>query len=669
MSIKKWPGAVVSDTPVEPAGPYQDSAASGVWTLDQQAYWEAQGLWPVPGSTNPDSFIENLFSTYLYAGNSSTQTITNGIDLDGEGGMVWLKDRLSASLGFHTIYDTEGGTGPNGGRIFAGTAGTNPRSTQADGLQSFDSTGFTLGANTYENGSGKSFASWTFRKAPKFFDVVTFTGTAATQNIAHNLGSVPGMIIVKSTTATGGWAVWHNSLSSSTNHWLRLDWTNGEINQTDFWPSAPTDSQFTVGGYAANNAQNQTLVAYLFAHDAGGFGDDGEQNVISCGSFTTDGSGNATVNLGYEPQWILWKSSSNADNWRIGDNMRGWTTSEFRTLFPNLSNAEGSSSNPLITSTGFQMVGDNASRTFIYIAIRRPMKTPESGTEVFAMDTMSNTDPSFTSGFPVDMSFHRQTTAGPNWAIASRLTGKGVMYTDLTEAENTENANVWDFMDGWHNYPVTVSNWYSWMFRRAPGFMDVVAYTTETGSFTRPHNLGVAPEIMILKNRGGFGWYFMSSAAGTDKTFFMQTSVAPYISRSYWPTDPDASNLYLGGQGGAYPYIAYLFASLAGVSKCGSYIGTGADLNVDCGFSSGARFVLIKRYDGTPGSNVGDWYVWDSVRGIAAGNDPYMLLNSNAAEVTSTDYIDPLSSGFTVTSSAPAALNASGGSYIFLAIA
>ena len=111
-------------------------------------------------------------------------------------------------------------------------------------------------------------------------------------------------------------------------------------------------------------------------------------------------------------------------------------------------------------------------------------------------------------------------------------------------------------------------------------------------------------------------------------------------------------------------YIAYLFATLAGVSKVGSYTGTGADLNVDCGFSSGSRFILIKRTDST-----GDWYVWDSLRGITAGNDPYLLLNSTAAEVTSTDYIDPLSSGFTVTSSAPAALNASGGSYIFLAIA
>ena len=69
------------------------------------------------------------------------------------------------------------------------------------------------------------------------------------------------------------------------------------------------------------------------------------------------------------------------------------------------------------------------------------------------------------------------------------------------------------------------------------------------------------------------------------------------------------------------------------------------------------------------GSDGTDWYVWDTARGIVSGNDPYLLLNSTAAEVTNTDYIDPLNAGFTVTSSAPAALNASGGTYLFLAIA
>ena len=131
---------------------------------------------------------------------------------------------------------------------------------------------------------------------------------------------------------------------------------------------------------------------------------------------------------------------------------------------------------------------------------------------------------------------------------------------------------------------------------------------------------------------------------------------------------PNATTLFLSDYASmnqsSQDYIVYLFASLDGVSKVGSYTGTGSNINVDCGFTAGARFVLIKRTDSS-----GDWYVWDTSRGIVIGNDPYLLLNSNAAEVTNTDYIDPLNAGFTVTSSAPAALNANGGTYLFLAIA
>jgi hypothetical protein len=111
-------------------------------------------------------------------------------------------------------------------------------------------------------------------------------------------------------------------------------------------------------------------------------------------------------------------------------------------------------------------------------------------------------------------------------------------------------------------------------------------------------------------------------------------------------------------------YVAYLFASVAGVSKVGSYTGTGTTNQINCGFTGGARFVMIKRTDST-----GDWYVWDSVRGIVAGNDPYLLLNSTAAEVTGTDYVDTYSAGFEISSTAPAAINANGGSFIFWAIA
>jgi len=101
------------------------------------------------------------------------------------------------------------------------------------------------------------------------------------------------------------------------------------------------------------------------------------------------------------------------------------------------------------------------------------------------------------------------------------------------------------------------------------------------------------------------------------------------------------------------------------VSKVGSYSGTESGNTIDCGFSSGARFVLIKRTDST-----GDWYLWDSERGIIVGDDPYLLLNSTSAEVTNTDYILPNNSGFRMQAAAQnAGLNNIGGSYIFYAIA
>jgi hypothetical protein len=61
--------------------------------------------------------------------------------------------------------------------------------------------------------------------------------------------------------------------------------------------------------------------------------------------------------------------------------------------------------------------------------------------------------------------------------------------------------------------------------------------------------------------------------------------------------------------------------------------------------------------------------LFDSTRGIVSGNDPALELDTSNAQVTGTDYIDPLSTGFTVASAAPATVNASGGTYIFLAIA
>jgi hypothetical protein len=113
-----------------------------------------------------------------------------------------------------------------------------------------------------------------------------------------------------------------------------------------------------------------------------------------------------------------------------------------------------------------------------------------------------------------------------------------------------------------------------------------------------------------------------------------------------------------------HTYIAYLFATLAGISKVGSYTGNGTSQTIDCGFSTGAKFILIKRTD-----SAGDWFMWDTVRGIVAGNDPHLSLNTTAAEVTTDDSIDPDTSGFIVNQNATTNINVTSAEYIYYAIA
>ena len=676
MAIKDWPGGTITDIPVEPSGNYEDSAASGVWTVDQVSNYVKQDRWPTPGNIDPSKYVEGVFSTYLYEGNGTSQSIDNGIDLSGEGGLVWIKSRPD-TYG-HRLIDTERGV-----LKVLESYDTTAEATQAGSLTAFNSNGFSVGNAGHTNFSGNSFASWTFRKAEKFFDVVTYTGDGvAGRTVAHNLGSVPACIIVKKTSNVADWQVYHVGVDATApqDYFLSLNLTDARGDSTVRWnDTAPTDSVFTLGSNSLVNQSGQTYVAYLFASDAGGFGNDGSENIIKCGSYTGTGVAGIEVDLGFEPQWIMFRRTDGTGDWLIYDVMRGIVTggSDER-LEPNTSDAAASSVSCEVTATGFTVTSNgtymNASGgNYIYIAIRRPMKTPESGTEVFATAQRDTTAPIFEGGFPVDAAIIADVSGA--WinspSMGSRLTGTSRLATSNTNAQGADGLFMWDYMNGWGDGSGSYPEFYSWMFKRATGFFDVVAYTGDgVATQTLNHNLGVTPDIIVVKKRSTSGSQWPIIITPTTDTMYLNTTHASF--GAFYYIDNPTSTTFDVQTDGSSPqsnqsgetYTAYLFATLAGVSKVGSYTGTAADLNVDCGFSAGARFILIKRTDST-----GDWYVWDSVRGIVAGNDPYLLLNSSAAQVTSTDYIDPLSSGFTVTSSAPAALNASGGTYIFLAIA
>jgi hypothetical protein len=614
------------------------------------------------------TYIEDVFSTWLYTGNSGTQTITNGIDLSGKGGLVWLKDRDNANGHFLTDSDRGVNSQLRTHSTAAATAGT-------DFVTALNSTGFTLGSNGNVNGT-ETEVSWTFRKQAKFFDVVTWTGDGTFgRQINHLLGSVPGCIIAKRTDSTGGWVVYHRSILAT--EFLELHATSAAQTGGIWGNTAATSTYFTTNASPSINASGGTYVAYLFAHDAGGFGDSGNESVIKCGSF----SGTGFVDLGWEPQWLLIKPYDQSYNWEMYDNMRGMGqpggASSARVLKPNLSDAEAAGSSISFEATGFTQTSFGSSYPCIYIAIRRgPMKTPTDATKVFTAQTFTGTGTNsrvFTGfGFPLDglLIGSRDAVAFGSFWIIDRLRGfPPKLQTSSTSGDSFNDSSYFvsnlASMDGYtggtlDNNQVnnSGSTRVQYGFRRAPGFFDVVAYGPGTGAtLTVNHNLGVLPEWVIYKSRSSGGQWVIQNRS-TNYGFFNSNA----FSAGSVLTTLTSTSFSLNVDGNTY--IAYLFASCPGVSKVGSYTGTGTTLQINCGFTSGARFVLIKRTDST-----GDWYVWDSARGIIAGNDPYLLLNSTAAEVTGTDYVDTFSAGFEISSTAPAAINANGGSYIYLSVA
>ena len=369
--------------------------------------------------------ISGLFSTFLYTGTGADgNEINNNINLSGKGGLVWAKSRSNADP--HWLVDTERGINKS-----LQSNSTNAENTNSDQIASFDSDGFTLNnRNEGQNYNNFPYVSWTFRKEPKFFDVVKYDSSSgnvtnfgsAGATVNHNLGSVPGMILVKCTdTGSTNWKVYHRGLNGGTNpeqYEIELNQTGAQADTANSWnDTAPTSTQFTLGASGDVNNGSRSYVAYLFAHNNsdGGFGTDSE-DIIKCGSYTGSSS-DVSVDLGFEPQFVIVKNASTTSNWLMMDVMRGMPHGDGATLAADQSTAENGTfgTDNLInpTASGFiaktgKTASNNNGSTHIYVAIRRPdMSTPTSASDVFAVDTRNSTgdgnEPGYRSTFPVDM--------------------------------------------------------------------------------------------------------------------------------------------------------------------------------------------------------------------------------------------------------------------------
>jgi len=324
------------------------------------------------------------FQTALFTGNGGTNAITNTGNSDLQPDWIWFKRRDGADN--NILFDVVRGVTKG---IYSDL--TNAEDNLADSLASFNSDGFTLGADTGSggsiNGNNETYASWQWKAGTSFtndasgtsvgsidsagsvntdagFSVISYTGTGSNGTIAHGLGVVPAWIIHKRRNDTSGWVVWHKSIGTNI---MELNETGAAQGGSSYINgTVPTSSVFSVGTSGDINASGGTYIAYCFAEKKG---------YLKTGKWIGNGNNNGPFSFcGFKPAFILIKRTDTAKNWYINDNKRLGYNVNNPYLSPNITAAETGGTEIDILSNGFKIrasgTGHNQTGgTYIFMAI------------------------------------------------------------------------------------------------------------------------------------------------------------------------------------------------------------------------------------------------------------------------------------------------------------
>tara|TARA_R110000782_G_scaffold9123_1_gene29613 strand:- start:16625 stop:18856 length:2232 start_codon:yes stop_codon:yes gene_type:complete len=309
---------------------------------------------PEPAITKPT----NYFAPIIYDDGAGAKTVGFQPDL------VWMKARGATTS--HKLVDSVRGV------TKAISSDSNVLEvTEATGLTSFDTNGFTVGADTdYSNTTGTGMVAWSWKEGiTQGFDIVQYSGTGVAQAINHNLGERPHLMIVKRIDAAGGWRVYHRSNTAAPQtEYLTLNTDAATVDNDGMWnDTVPTSTQFTVGTQASTNASGtDNLIAYLFTEVEG---------FSKIDSYTGNGSSNGPfVYCGFRPAYVMIKGTG-LGSWGVFDVRRN----EYNTadLYNKLDGTAGDSSAGTvdidILSNGFKLRGtgfngSSAGYTFLAFA-------------------------------------------------------------------------------------------------------------------------------------------------------------------------------------------------------------------------------------------------------------------------------------------------------------
>ena len=295
----------------------------------------------------------DYFNTKLYTGNGSTNAQT-GVGFQPD--FTWLKARSESE--YHFLYDAiRGATKGLSSDLTAAEA------TYSDGLTAFASDGFTLGSSNGINRSGTTYASWNWKagtgqgssntdgtinttytsvNTTAGFSISKYTGNATSgATVGHGLGTTPSLIIVKKTSGSDGWVVYHHrNTSAPETEYLRLDTTDATADNLGEWnDTAPSSNVFTIGNSGRTNDNGATYIAYCFAEKTG---------YSKFGSYTGNGNADGSfIYTGFKPAFVIFKNASSTSFWQMHDSVRDPFNEVQKRLAPNSSDAEGSGSIPI----------------------------------------------------------------------------------------------------------------------------------------------------------------------------------------------------------------------------------------------------------------------------------------------------------------------------------
>lgn len=715
-------------------------------------------LMAAAGGSELQPNIEDVFHIDVYAGDHNSSSAgsdrsmpLNNVNISDHGGMIW-----SRGTGFHTTsigslnaapecwFDTERGAdkalyvsesnkiektlansmdfstaGPLIGRP-AGDASNYNYPEDDDGTV----VRFNYGNARAYNQTQNVYNVHTFRKHPKFFDVQKVSHDSSSSTTVNLNLENPGFVVVAGLASGDPRWAWHRSFDAG-----KL----AKISAVDY---PATSAMFTVSGNSVTLSTNYATGDYTIAawnHDTSSSG------LVQCfgldvQSGTWPTGTHPYYDLGWYPQWVLQKRNDTTNEyWGLTDKMYqfyAWEGGHGR----DITNGIAGYNNNYTPDFNFYNGGKKFYGSFtkrVYVAIRNgPMAAPTAGTQVYygqnstnpgfsngqSLDSWSNYKTTFFTGWPVDFGITRldstatSGTSGQNGLTYRNLgDGAGYAINQVTESRpaagssgNSTFQSPTGLGDGYATYG---SQFWNWMFRAYPGFLDNTFYRGDgTANRNIEHNLGVVPELIIFMpensansagNVNGVGiWHpwlkdngrvtALSGDVSNGASWVGAVSWGSYPSptSSVFTVGSDWNNMisYTGGgfstSGWAnnagqnrsnVGYIATSFATVEGVSKVGTFshvYGVGATTDVDCGFTSGARFVLIREVTNDDSVTNIRWYMFNTALGIVAGNDSYLYTNFDNSTIQTGDLIDSLNAGFTWN------YNGSGTrTYLFLAIA